>query len=71
MHRDSRFTEETYAYYQLASSILSSSENPTTQEVREADEILFFKGNEKLIGTFKGTQKDECVKVNDTGDFKM
>ncbi|CAF1009830.1 unnamed protein product [Rotaria sordida] len=64
MKRDSRFTDEANAYCQLAVSILPSSESPTIKEVREADEKLFTKGNEKLIGTFKGTLQEEHVKVN-------
>ncbi|CAF3461909.1 unnamed protein product [Rotaria socialis] len=61
---DSRFSDETNTYYQLAVSILSSSESFTVKEVREADDILFIKGNEKLIGTFKGTLQEKHVLVN-------
>ncbi|CAF1196708.1 unnamed protein product [Adineta steineri] len=64
-YRDLRFTDEAKAYYQLAVSDEPSSDNVTVKDFREGEEKLFAEANEKLIGTFKGTLKEEQVKIND------
>lgn len=36
------------------------------QAMRERSENIHAKGNEKLIGTFKGTEEERTLKIDDT-----
>jgi hypothetical protein len=67
---DSRFTDESIAFSQFATSIFSSGDSHSLEAARQLDEELHMKGNEKLIGTFKGTLKQTLVTINSAGEFR-
>jgi hypothetical protein len=58
------------AFTQLAVSIYASLKDFPLEGMREAEEELRDKGNEKLIGTFNGTMEEKQVRINSAGKFR-